>query len=100
MVAMPLIMIASWGFRPMISGKTKVAPNMATTCWAPSPMVLPQESRSSGATTSLGPTVLPSPWSFQPRAIRLLLVPPVVVPPDAGGAHRAPRIHGVLRHIG
>ena len=40
---MPLIMIASWALRPMISGKTKVAPNIATTCWAPSPTVLPHD---------------------------------------------------------
>ena len=56
-----LIMIASCGLRPMTSGKTKVAPNIATTCWAPRPTVLPHDSRSSGATTSSGPKVLPSP---------------------------------------
>ena len=66
-VAIPLIMIASWALRPMTSGKTKVAPNIATTCWAPSPTVLPHDSRSSGATTSSGPIVLPSPCSFQPK---------------------------------
>src|SRR6476620_10242162 len=47
-------MIARLAFRPMMSGKTKVAPNMATTCWAPSPMVLPQASRWFGATASPG----------------------------------------------
>ena len=48
----PDIMIARFGSRPMISGKTKVAPNIATTCWAPTPMVFGQDSRSSGRTTS------------------------------------------------
>ncbi len=59
-VAMPLIMIASCGLSPMISGKTKVAPNIATTCWAPSPAVRPHESRSSGATEAPGGGVFPS----------------------------------------
>jgi hypothetical protein len=63
---MPLIMIASWAFRPMMSGKTKVAPNMATTCWAPRPTVLPQERRSSGATTPPAATSAAS-LTFQPR---------------------------------
>ena len=54
----------------MMSGKTKVAPNMATTCCAPRPTVLPQLSLSSGATTSPGASALPSPWSFQPMAMR------------------------------
>ena len=48
MVATPDIIIASCGFRPISSGKTNVAPNIATTCWAPSPTVLPHESRSCG----------------------------------------------------
>ena len=69
-VAMPLIMIASCGLSPMMSGKTNVAPNIATTCWAPSPTVRPQLSRSSGLTTSPGARVLPSPCSFQPNAMR------------------------------
>src|SRR4051812_25364014 len=73
MVATPLMRIASWGFRPMMSGNTNVAPNIATTCWAPSPAVRPHESRSSGATTSVGPRVFPSPYSFQPSAIEGLL---------------------------
>src|SRR6185436_17161868 len=61
---MPLIMIASCGLSPMSIGNTKVAPNIATTCWAPRPTVLGHDSRSSGATTSFGPRV-PS-CSFQP----------------------------------
>jgi hypothetical protein len=69
-VAMPVIMMASWGFRPITSGKTNVAPNMATTCWAPRPTVLPQDSRSSGATASPGGGVLPSCTSFQVIAKR------------------------------
>ena len=45
---MPLIMIASCGLRPMMIGKTNVAPNIATTCCAPRPTVAAQDSRSSG----------------------------------------------------
>ena len=51
---MPENMIARLGSSPITSGKTNVAPNMATTCWAPSPIVLPHGSRSSGATGSPG----------------------------------------------
>src|SRR6476646_5715465 len=47
-------MIARFGSRPITRGNTKVAPNIATTCWAPRPTVLPQGSRSSGATGSPG----------------------------------------------
>jgi hypothetical protein len=67
-VAIPLIMIASWALKPMRIGKTKVAPNIATTCCAPSPIVLPHDKRSSGATTSPGASRCPSPLSFQPNA--------------------------------
>src|SRR5471030_118631 len=63
-VAIPLIMIASCALSPMIGGNTNVAPNIATTCWAPRPTVLGHDGRSSGATTSFGPSV-PS-CSFQP----------------------------------
>ena len=47
-------MIARFGSSPMMIGNTNVAPNIATTCWAPSPIVLGQDSRSSGLTTSPG----------------------------------------------
>ncbi len=40
------------GGKPVSTGTRKVAPNIATTCWAPMPMVRGQLSRSSGATTS------------------------------------------------
>src|SRR5450631_3487632 len=73
-VATPLIMIASWALSPMISGNTNVAPNIATTCWAPRPTVLGHDSRSSGATTSFAPRV-PS-CSFQP----IDTAPPQVTP--------------------
>ena len=46
--------IARLGSSPITSGNTNVAPNMATTCWAPSPVVLPQLSRWSGATATPG----------------------------------------------
>ena len=60
-VANPLIMTANWGLRPMTMGKTNVAPNIATTCWAPSPAVLGQLSRSPGATARPGAMFFPSP---------------------------------------
>ena len=40
------------GGKPVSTGTRKVAPNIATTCWAPMPMVRGQLSRSSGATTA------------------------------------------------
>ena len=43
------------GGKPVSTGTKNVAPNIATTCWAPSPMVRGQLSRSPGATTK--------PWS-------------------------------------
>src|SRR4051812_32555586 len=69
---MPDIMIARFGFRPITTGKTNVAPNIATTCWAPMPTVLPHESRSSGLTTSPGAGPPPSPCSFHPIAMAAL----------------------------
>jgi hypothetical protein len=60
-VPTPLIMIARLGSRPMTSGNTKVAPNMATTCCAPMPIVRGQDNRSSGATASPNGGVFPSP---------------------------------------
>src|SRR6478735_7400589 len=69
MVQTPDIMMARFGSRPMINGKTNVAPNMATTCWAPTPIVLGQDSRSSGRTTAPSGSGLPSPTSFHPIAI-------------------------------
>ncbi len=54
MVQIPENMMARLGSRPITRGKTNVAPNIATTCWAPSPIVLPHGSRSSGATGSPG----------------------------------------------
>src|SRR3569833_1393434 len=53
-------------------GKTNVAPYIATTRWAPMPTVLPQESRSAGATTSPGARPRPSPCSFHPIAMAAL----------------------------
>ena len=45
MVQIPENMIARLGSSPMTSGNTNVAPNIATTCWAPRPAVFPQLSR-------------------------------------------------------
>ena len=50
----PENMIARLGSSPMTSGKTKVAPNIATTCCAPRPTVLPHARRWFGATASPG----------------------------------------------
>ncbi len=44
-VQIPENMIARLGSSPITIGNTNVAPNMATTCWAPSPTVLPHGSR-------------------------------------------------------
>src|SRR6478735_3243297 len=49
---------------PVMMGTRKVAPNMATTCCMPTPMVRGHASRSSGATTWPGLMVLPVPCSF------------------------------------
>ena len=59
-MATPLIKIASCGLSPITIGKTKVAPNIATTCWAPRPTVRGHDSRSSARTTAPGGGVLPS----------------------------------------
>lgn len=48
------------GGNPVSRGTRNVAPNMATTCWAPMLMVNGQERRSSGATTAPGVMVRPS----------------------------------------
>ncbi len=64
-VAMPDIMMARLGSRPMSTGATKLAPNIATTCWAPSPAVRGHDSRSSGRTTAPGAGVRPSPCRVQ-----------------------------------
>src|SRR5258708_40246345 len=66
MVATPLINMASCGLRPMTRGNTNVAPNIATTCCAPSPTVRGQDRRSSGRTTAPGGGVLPPYATRQP----------------------------------
>ena len=63
----PLIMGLSPQLAIMMSGKTNVAPNIATMCCAPRPRVRPHDRRSSGRTTSPTRGVEPSPWSFHPR---------------------------------
>ncbi|WP_418608495.1 hypothetical protein [Georgenia sp. SUBG003] len=64
------------GGNPVSSGTRKVAPNMATTCWAPMPMVAGQLSRSCGATTSPGRRCLPSPWTVHlPKPLRAFIAP-------------------------
>src|SRR5688500_7385484 len=44
------------GGKPVRTGTRNVAPNIASTCWPPTPIVAGQDSRSSGATTSSGPS--------------------------------------------
>ena len=59
MVPMPENSSVVAGGKPVSTGTRKVAPNMATTCWAPIPRVRGQLRRSSGATMSAsGPTYL------------------------------------------
>src|SRR4051794_10146457 len=53
-VQMPENMMARLGSRPITIGNTNVAPNIATTCWAPTPTVLPHGSRWRGPTASPG----------------------------------------------
>lgn len=55
--------------KPVRIGTRNVAPNIATTCWRPSPIVAGQASRSSGRTMSPSAIARPSsPCSFQVRA--------------------------------
>ena len=51
------------GSKPVRIGTRNVAPNMATTCCAPMPMVRGQVRRSFGSTISPGLSVFPFPWS-------------------------------------
>jgi hypothetical protein len=48
--------IVAVGGNPVRTGTRNVAPNIATTCCMPMPMVSGQTRRSSGRTTSFGPT--------------------------------------------
>ena len=50
----PENMMARLGSSPMTNGNTNVAPNIATTCWAPRPAVLPHARRWCGITASPG----------------------------------------------
>ena len=50
------------GGKPVSRGTRNVAPNIATTCWAPMPIVRGHERRSPGRTTSPGWMEVPSPW--------------------------------------
>src|SRR5688572_6607427 len=54
MVQKPENRMARLGSSPITRGKTKVAPNMATTCWAPRPIVLPHGRRCIGSTACPG----------------------------------------------
>ena len=61
MVQIPENMMARFGSSPMTSGNTKVAPNMATTCWAPRPDGLAPGQPLVRPTASPGGGVAPSP---------------------------------------
>src|SRR6476646_2916373 len=76
-VQTPDIMIARVGFSPMMIGKTNVAPNIATTCCAPTPTVFGQDSRSSGFTGVPRGRGLSIPTGFQPKVMRALPTPGV-----------------------
>jgi hypothetical protein len=54
-VPTPDIRMAMFGSKPISSGASTVAPNMATTCWRPMATIWGQGRRSSGAIT---------PWVF------------------------------------
>jgi hypothetical protein len=58
-VATPDISTARFGLSPIIAGNTNVAPNIATTCWAPRPAIRSDDSRSPGRTTEPGGGVRP-----------------------------------------
>jgi hypothetical protein len=79
-VQTPDIMMARFGSRPMMIGNTNVAPNIATTCCAPTPIVLGQDSRSSGLTGVPSGRGLSIPTGFQPMAMCTLPTRPLVEP--------------------
>lgn len=65
MVQIPDIMMARLGSRPMRRGKTKVAPNIATTCWMPRLRVVsPADSPFLGPVAGAGEGTSVSPWGF------------------------------------
>src|SRR5436309_2734642 len=84
-------MMASCGFSPMTSGKTNVAPNIATTCWAPSPTVRGQASRSSGRTPAPAGRGALSVGRVAVRVGRWWRAPRPVLPAAVGRAARAAR---------
>jgi len=67
---MPLKSSVVDGGNPVSSGTRNVAPNIATTCCTPRPIVRPQVRRSSGATIVVAETVAPSPCSFHGSPMR------------------------------
>src|SRR6218665_1150513 len=59
---MPLIRMATLGSKPISSGASTVAPNIATPCCTPIAIVCGQGSRSSGATTTPGRALRTRHW--------------------------------------
>src|SRR4249919_1452867 len=87
-VQIPENMIARLGSSPMTRGNTKVAPNIATTCWAPSPTILPHGSLSSGATGSPGAGVTTRQLNIVDIWILLVVREPTT---RCGDPHHTPR---------
>ena len=63
--------------KPVSTGTSAVAPNMARMCWPPRPSMFGMSRRSFGLTTAPGATVRPSPWSFH----TLSIPEPISLPP-------------------
>src|SRR5918998_3621743 len=82
----PENMMARLGSSPITTGNTNVAPNMATTCCAPRPMVLPHGSRWFGITASPGAGFTTSHLNID-----------IARPPDLTGC--VPRSHKVVLDI-
>lgn len=65
----PDLKIARFAFSPVISGNTNVPPNIATMCWAPTPMVSNQDSLSAGRVIAPTRRALTGVDQFQPGAV-------------------------------
>src|SRR5690625_7980406 len=83
------------GGKPVKRGTRNVAPNMATTCCIPIPIVSGQARRSSGFTTAPGLTWVPSPCSVQPCGFQMLMILLDARRWLANCAHRFTRIAGL-----
>ena len=91
-VPMPEKKIVVLTGKPVSTGTSAVAPNIARMCCPPRPSMFGMFSRSSGRTTAPGSTVRPSPWIFQtlPR-------PDPISPPSFALRHQPLLLH--LAHL-